>query len=219
VRSRPPLQASPNDEGDTDELHRGSARMRFPLTTLRLPEWVDGFLPAPEMPYPTVEDRMELVVGLARENVNRGTGGSFGAAVFDLETKRLVAPGVNLVVTSGLSVAHAEVLAISTAQGALGRFDLGGEVPPFQLVTSTEPCAMCSGALLWSGIHSLACGARDEDARAIGFDEGPKAPRWERDFEERGIAVTRDVLRDEAAVVLRDYAEGGEIYNARRGTR
>ena len=47
-----------------------------------------------------------------------------------------------------------------------------------------------------------------------------REPRWERDFEERGIAVTRDVLRDKAAVVLRDYAEGGgEIYNARRGTR
>lgn len=193
--------------------------MRFPLTTLRLPEWVDGFLPAPEMPHPSVEDRMELVVGLARENVERGTGGPFAAAVFDLETKRLVAPGVNVVVTSGLSVAHAEVLAISTAQGVLGRFDLGGEgLPPFELVSSTEPCAMCSGALLWSGARSMACGARDEDARAIGFDEGPKAPSWERDFEERGITVVRDVLREEAAEVLRAYAEsGGEIYNARRG--
>ena len=193
--------------------------MRFPLTTLRLPEWVDGFLPTLGMPYPSVEDRMELVVGLARENVERGTGGPFGAAVFDLETKKLVAPGVNLVVASGLSIAHAEVLAISTAQGVLGRFDLGGEgLPLFELVASTEPCAMCSGALLWSGVRSMACGARDEDARAIGFDEGPKAPRWEDDFEERGITVARDVLRDEAAAVLRRYAEaGGEIYNARRG--
>ncbi|MDP9426166.1 MAG: nucleoside deaminase [Actinomycetota bacterium] len=188
------------------------------MTTLRLPEWVDGFLPAPGMPYPSVENRMELVVELARENVERGTGGPFGAAIFDLETKKLVAPGVNVVVTSGLSVAHAEVLAISTAQGVIGSFDLGGKGRlPYELVTSTEPCAMCSGALLWSGARSLVCGARDEDARAVGFDEGPKAPRWERDFEERGIAVARDVLRDEAAAVLRHYAEGGgEIYNAHR---
>lgn len=193
--------------------------MRFPLTTLRLPEWVDGFLPTPEMPYPTFEDRMELAIGLARENVERGTGGPFGAAIFEKETNKLVAPGVNVVVSSGLSIAHAEVVAIATAQGVVGRFDLGGEgMPPFELVTSTEPCAMCSGALLWSGVRSLVCGARDEDARGIGFDEGPKAPRWERDFEERGIVVTRDVLGEEAAAVLRRYAEtGGEIYNARRG--
>ena len=77
---------------------------------------------------------------------------------------------------------------------------------------------MCSGATIWSGVRSLACGARDEDARAMGFDEGPKTPRWDHDFEGRGIAVTRDVLREEAAVVLRRYVEtGGEIYNARRG--
>ena len=34
----------------------------------------------------------------------------------------------------------------------------------------------------------------------------------------RGIIVERDVLREEAALVLREYAEsGGEIYNARQG--
>ena len=189
------------------------------MTTLRLPEWLEGFLPAPGMPFPTVKDRMELVVGLARENVERGTGGPFGAAVFDLETGRLVAPGVNLVVSSGLSIAHAEVLAISTAQGVAGRFDLGGRgMPPYELVTSTEPCAMCSGAAIWSGVRSLVCGARDEDARAVGFDEGPKAPRWEHEFEERGISIVRDVLREQAVAVLEDYAENsGEIYNSRRG--
>nr|MBA2345096.1 nucleoside deaminase [Rubrobacter sp.] len=62
------------------------------------------------------------------------------------------------------------------------------------------------------------CGARDEDAGAIGFDEGPKPPMWTDRFEERGIAVTRDVLREEAVAVLREYAAtGGEIYNARGG--
>ena len=71
---------------------------------------------------------------------------------------------------------------------------------------------------MWSGVHSLVCGACDEDARAVGFDEGPKAPRWQRDFKERGIAVVCNVLRDEAVAVLRDYAQkDGEIYNARRG--
>ena len=41
---------------------------------------------------------------------------------------------------------------------------------------------------------------------------------WVPKLEERGISVTRDVLREEAAGVLREYAVlGGEIYNSRRG--
>jgi hypothetical protein len=45
-----------------------------------------------------------------------------------------------------------------------------------------------------------------------------KPAYWVRSLEERGITVERDVLRDEAASVLREYAEkGGEIYNSRRG--
>jgi tRNA(Arg) A34 adenosine deaminase TadA len=76
----------------------------------------------------------------------------------------------------------------------------------------------CFGATTWSGVRRLVCGARDEDARAIGFDEGPKLPDWVGALEERGISVVRDTCRDEAAAVLRDYAEsGGLIYNARRG--
>ena len=60
-------------------------------------------------------------------------------------------------------------------------------------------------------------GGRDEDARSIGFDEGPKMSDWPSALRERGISVERDVLREEAASVLRGYAEsGGLIYNARR---
>ena len=186
--------------------------------TLGLPPWV-GELLDEDRTYPTAEERMGLAVWLARENVRRGSGGPFGAAIFERETGRLLAPGVNLVVGSGCSVFHAEVVAIMVAQKALGSFDLGdASVPAHELVTSTEPYAMCLGAVPWSGVRGLVCGARDEDARAVGFDEGAKMEAWIPALEERGIAVTRDVLRDEAAAVLREYAAlGGEIYNSRRG--
>ena len=186
---------------------------------LRLPAWVEGSLAGEDRTYPAVEDRMRLVVGLARENVRRGTGGPFGAAIFERETGRLLAPGVNLVVGSCCSVFHAEMVAIMIAQKILGNFDLGdASVPAYELVTSTEPCAMCLGATPWSGVRGLVCGARDEDASAVGFDEGAKPPEWVSALEGRGIAVTLDVLREEAAGVLREYtALGGEIYNSRQG--
>jgi tRNA(Arg) A34 adenosine deaminase TadA len=162
---------------------------------------------------------MRLAIELSRLNVEHGTGGPFGAGIFDLSTNRLVAPGVNLVTTANLSAAHAEVVAIMVAQQVVGHFDLGGQGrPPYELVASTEPCAMCFGSVPWSGVRQLVCGARDEDARSIGFDEGPKMSDWVSSLEQRGISVVRDTCRDEAAAVLRNYAEsGGEIYNARQG--
>jgi tRNA(Arg) A34 adenosine deaminase TadA len=193
--------------------------MSFPQVTLELPGWVEELLPDSRGTYPTEEDRMRLVVELSRLNVERGTGGPFGAAIFERETGKLLAPGVNLVVPSSCSVAHAEMVAIMIAQQVMGDFDLGsGGKPAHELYASTEPCAMCLGATPWSGVRGLSCGARDEDARAVGFDEGAKLPDWIAALEERGISVKRDVLREDAAHVLFAYADsGGEIYNARRG--
>src|SRR5215210_9016896 len=193
--------------------------VNFPRVVLGLPGWVEELLSDPGREYPTVEDRMRLVIELSRRNVAHGTGGPFGAGVFDLSTNRLVAPGVNLVTTTNLSTAHAEIVAIMIAQQVVGHFDLGGQGrPPYELVASTEPCAQCFGSVPWSGVRRLACGARDEDARAIGFDEGPKMSGWIPTLEQRGISVVRDVCRDEAAAVLEAYSGGGGvIYNARRG--
>ena len=193
--------------------------MDLPEVTLRLPGWVGDLVADPERTYPTSLERMAFVIELSRRNVRRGTGGPFGAAIFERETGRLLAPGVNLVPTSNCSIFHAEMVAIALAQKAVGTSDLGGPGrPAYELVASTEPCAMCLGATPWSGVRRLACGARDEDAEEIGFDEGMKPADWIGSLEERGITAERDVLRDEAVSVLREYVEsGGEIYNSRRG--
>jgi hypothetical protein len=75
-------------------------------------------------------------------------------------------------------------------RGFIGDFDLGGPRHPlYELVASTQPCAMCLGATPWSGVRHLVCGARDEDAEEIGFDEGMKPADWIRSLEERGITV------------------------------
>jgi tRNA(Arg) A34 adenosine deaminase TadA len=170
-------------------------------------------------PLHTPEERMQLTIKLARLNIEQRTGGPFGAAVFNMETGELVSAGVNLVVPSCCSMAHAEMIAISCAQQKLENFDLGAAgLPHLELVASSEPCAMCFGALPWSGIRHLVCGARDEDARAIGFDEGPKHPHWIKELEKRGISVEIDVCRSQTIELLHCYSKHeGLIYNARQG--
>jgi len=190
---------------------------RIPLTApaLRLPAWTRAWLAARSGRRGTLDARMALAIELAAENARRGSGGPFGAAVFERGAGRLIAVGVNRVVASGLSCAHAEMLAIALAQRARGSFDLAAPGrPALELVTSSEPCAMCFGAIPWSGVTRLVCGARAADAEAIGFDEGPKPRGWIAALERRGIAVVRDVRRADAVAVLRAYAAaGGAIYN------
>ena len=182
---------------------------------MEIPAWVGTCLAHSPKVFAAVEDRMRFVIALARENVERQSGGPFGAAVFDAKGA-LVAPGINLVVTNNCSILHAEMIAIAMAQKKLGRYDIGdGGTNAYELVTSAEPCAMCFGAIPWSGVRRLVCGARDEDARRIGFDEGPKLSGWQDALEKRGIHVARDVLREEAVEVLDLYVRvGGPIYNA-----
>lgn len=188
--------------------------MKLPEIIIRMPEWIAPFLEKSPERCVSIEDRMRLVIDLSRLNVMHGTGGPFAAAVFDADGC-LVAPGVNMVETAHCSIFHAEMMALAFAQKMLGRYDIGnGGTLRYDLVSSTEPCAMCYGAVHWSGVRRLICGARDEDARAVGFDEGPKIADWILPLQERGIEVVQDVQREEAAAVLREYASrGGRIYN------
>jgi tRNA(Arg) A34 adenosine deaminase TadA len=188
--------------------------LTWPTITLQLPEWLAACLAEIGNVFATEAERMNLAIRLSRLNVEHRTGGPFGAVVFEIGTGRLIAPGVNLVESAGNSTAHAELVALALAQRVLGTHALRGAAGAgFELVTSCEPCAMCLGAVPWSGVSRLVCGARDEDARAIGMDEGQKPPDWVSGLRQRGIETVRDVRRAEAVAVLRLYKErGGLMY-------
>lgn len=189
--------------------------MELPGISFQLPKWVQSFLEQRETTCEQPFSRMELAIELSRQNVINGTGGPFGAAVFD-DHGTLISIGVNAVVSSRCSIFHAEIVALALAQQRLGTFDLRADSSrDYELYTSTEPCAMCFGAIPWSGISTLVCAARDQDARDIGFDEGPKLHNWTEELKSRGISVTRDLLRLEAVEVLATYKKGGgRIYNS-----
>lgn len=179
-----------------------------------LPAWVDEVV-GPARAYRRTEEKMALAIRLSAENVEREAGGGpFGAAVFRSDTGELVSVGMNSVLRLGNSVLHAEVMALMLAHAAQGLHSFRAPgAPPVELVTSCEPCVMCFGITLWSGVSRLVCGATREDAMALGFDEGPVTEESYRHLQARGVEVIRGVLRSEARAVLRRYqALGRAIY-------
>ena len=123
--------------------------------------------------------------------------------------------GVNCVLHNHNSILHAEMIAIMVAEQRLGTFSLQADgLPVHELVASCDPCAMCFGAILWSGVRSVLCGASRDDAAQLGFDEGPVFPASYEYLEERGVEFRSGIRRQSAAAVLEEYRrEGGEIYN------
>ena len=186
----------------------------FPPLKIELPDWVTDRVGQQNV-YATMDERVQLAIELAHENVVRGTGGPFGAAIFESETGRIVAAGVNLVVPSNNSILHAEVVAFMFAQARLESYSLAGAgMPAHEMTTSCEPCAMCLGATLWSGVKRLVYAATREDASSVNFDEGPVFPESYAYLLERGVEVVGGVRRAEGRAVLELYGRtGGVIYN------
>ncbi len=178
------------------------------------PDWVDEMVDW-DRRFGSDEERMRLAIAVAHENVERDTGGPFGAAIFESVSGRLVAVGMNSVVRLNNSVLHGEIVAFMMAQRRLGSFTLAAPgLSAHELFTSCEPCAMCLGATLWSGVKRIVCGASRDDASKLHFEEGPVFPESYQYLEERGIGVVRNVLRADAQAVLEHYhAKGGRIYN------
>jgi tRNA(Arg) A34 adenosine deaminase TadA len=186
-----------------------------PTIRVEYPPWVDEVVDWGRR-YETDEDRMRLAVAVARENVLRETGGPFGAAIFARDTGRVVAVGMNSVLRLNNSTLHGEIVAFMMAQQRIGSYTLSvPRAAAHDMYTACEPCAMCLGATLWSGVKRVVYGAAREDATRLEFDEGPVFEASCRYLEERGLEIAGPFLRDEARDVLELYrARSGKIYNA-----
>lgn len=192
--------------------------MKISKIILTEPDWlINEFEHLPRF-VKSIEERMAIVLKLARLNFERDTGGPFAAAVFQKDSGKLITASVNRVVPLNCSSAHAEIMALSAAQATLGTYDLGRKgLPAHQLVVNGRPCAMCFGALLWSGIQSLVIADHDSEIEQYtGFDEGPIHPRWKEELKKRHIELISGVLNDEACKIYKDFAKDGKlVYNSR----
>ena len=187
-------------------------RMSTAEIRLVLPAWIDDEVDRSQR-YTDDASRVGLAIRLARRNIEERTGGPFGAAIFD-DSGRLVSAAVNIVLPQNCSAAHAEIMAFAAAQASMGRARLNEDGKRYILATSAQPCTMCYGASIWSGIDEILIGARAEDVMELSaFDEGPLPADWIGELVKRGIAVRRDILREEARAVFELYSRtDGRMY-------
>ena len=147
------------------------------------------------------------------EYIAKGSG-PFLAAVFD-EKGNLISKTANSVVSEVCSNNHAEMNAIKMAQKNLGTYDLSKY--NLSLYVTSEPCMMCIGGIMWSGIKAVYYGVPSKRVEEItGFDEGFK-PNWFEEFKNRGITVYGNIAVEEGEKVLYDYINTGKtVYQPER---
>ena len=99
----------------------------------------------------------ERIMRMALEEADRA-GGEGNIAVGSIITRgdTILAKGRNLVNSTLDVTAHCETDALRNAGKALGHVDFSGHT----LYTTAEPCPMCCGAIMVSGISTVVLGAR-----------------------------------------------------------
>jgi tRNA(Arg) A34 adenosine deaminase TadA len=144
---------------------------------------------------------------------NNGSG-PFLAAVYD-ENGVLIAKSANSVVSKTCSNNHAEMNVIKETEIALNTYDLSGK--NLKLYVTAEPCIMCLGGIMWSGIQEVYYGVSSKDVENItGFDEGFK-PHWFKEFKKRGIIVYGNIEPEMGKQELHNYInEGKTVYKPER---
>lgn len=140
--------------------------------------------------------------------------GPFLAAIYD-EKGNLIAKEANSVVKETCSHNHAEMNTIKAAEKALKTYDLSAH--NLSLYVTAEPCIMCLGGIMWSGIKEVYYGVPSKLVEEItGFDEGFK-PDWLEEFKKRHITVYGNIETKAGAEVLREYVEQGHtVYKPER---
>jgi tRNA(Arg) A34 adenosine deaminase TadA len=190
---------------------------------ISIPSWLhDYYESLADAEFSSDEVMVAVAVHISAQNVAQNTGGPFGCAIFERCSQtgksKLLSVGSNRVMALNNSTLHGEMVAIQFAQLKLQTYSLRLVGQPqgkeYVLCTSCEPCAMCLGGTLWSGVDELICAATKEDAEAIGFNEGPVFEASYEHLVAAGVKVKRQVLREAGAYVLKKYAETGVIYNS-----
>ncbi|MBQ1628317.1 MAG: nucleoside deaminase [Treponema sp.] len=149
-------------------------------------------------------EAMKEAVSEAYEGIKHGDGGPFGTVI--VKDGKIVGRGHNRVIKNQDPTCHGEIEAIHDACKNLGTFDLSG----CKLYTTSEPCPMCLGAILWANIDTVFQGCNISDAEKIGFRDS-KFYDFLRG--KPGLLTTTEVGRNECLELFEDYKNSSNKKN------
>ena len=160
------------------------------------------------MPTRDVQEQFaRQAIELAREARAEGNH-PFGSLLVDGDGN-VVLEAENTVVTGRDCTAHAEQ---NLVRAAVSQFE-PDQLATFTLYTSTEPCAMCAGAIFWSGIGRVVFALAESELSALTGDD-PENPTLSLPCREvfaagqRPIEVLGPYALPEALEVHRDFWKG-----------
>ncbi len=153
-------------------------------------------------------DIMQAAIKKAKETMNQDIGGPFGAAIIDQDGS-ILAIASNSVLGDHDPTAHAEINAIRIAGEKKHTHDLSGCV----LYTTSYPCPMCLGAIIWANIKEVYYGCKKEDAAKIGFRDDFIYTYLKGDMKDETIIHMKEKQRDACLELFEEYqAKDKTIY-------
>jgi len=163
-----------------------------------------------------VQRASKIIAGLQNDmkTFTDNGAGPFLAAIYDCEGNLLIKTS-NSVVNETCSHNHAEMNAIREVEKIYGTYDLSKY--NLSLYITAEPCMMCIGAIMWSGIKNVYYGITSKTVEQItGFDEGFK-PDWIEEFKKRGITVYGNIVPELGEEAMKEYIKNGnKVYKPER---
>lgn len=144
----------------------------------------------------THEYYMKMALGEARQAAREGEV-PVGAVI--VVADKVVAKAHNMTEQLNDVTAHAEIMAITAAENALG----GKYLPDCTLYVTVEPCPMCAGAIGWAQIGQVVYGAPDVKRGFLSVF-GCASPLAKSPLHPKTI-VTPGVMAEECAGLMREF--------------
>lgn len=143
---------------------------------------------------------------VAMRSVESGNN-PFGAILVDKDDNILLESG-NLEKTLGVATGHAELKLCELASKKYDKEFLNTTT----LITTVEPCAMCSGAIYWTGIGRVVYGINEADLKILTGDDF-RNPTMALDCRKVLSSGQRDIIvegpiddvKDEIIKIHRDF--------------
>jgi len=141
-----------------------------------------------------------------KQGIDNGKG-PFYAELYD-EHYNFVLGASNSVVETQCALNHAEMNTLKLAFDKYKNYNLSHY--KLTLFVNAEPCIMCLGAIMWSGVNKIIFSVPSSEVERItGFDEGFK-PNWFEEMKKRNIKACGGIDEEYGKKILQYYVDLGK---------